>query len=489
MNRKPNIICAGMLDTKGDEIRYLAKQVEARGGNPLIMDVSLGHETDWADITLRESLSMTGNSPEDVFILARAAAIDIVAKAGTAKILELYQKGMVDGIIGWAGGIGTTVVTHLMRALPLGLPKVMMATGASGNTRRWLGVSDIYISNPISEKGINKLTKMTVNNGVCSVVAMAKEWVEQKEQERKYGKEPERPMAAVTLYGTTTAAAMRCDDHMKKKGWDTLYFHQVGSGAAMEDLIRSGDIKAVFDLTPGEITNNYFQSQTRNPESWTGVRFTAAFDTGIPIVAAPGGVDESPFGMWQILPEEYKKEFAEGKRQTYRDTGMPYYHNSSMIIIPTTLQENKKFSQIIASRLNRAKGPALFLLPLKGWSAYDQSSFHASKEMGWAEDGNGPVWMPDDRNPEWSKRATQMWEILRQQVDLQNPNLDVIVCDLHILDPEFAELACSAMDRMLDGTWKKGLFRNLRYVLWGIEAERKKAPEYSLKLDGGQPGL
>ena len=461
MNRKPNIICAGMLDTKGEEIRYLASQVKKRGGNPVIMDVSLGHESDWADITLRESLAMTGNTPEDVFILARAAAIDIVAKAGTAKILELYRQGQVDGIIGWAGGIGTTVVTHLMRALPLGVPKVMLATGASGNTRRWLGVSDIYISNPISEKGINKLTKMTVNNGVCAVVAMAKEWVERSEAES----EPERPMAAVTLYGTTTAAAIRCDEHTRKKGWDTLYFHQVGSGAAMEDLIRAGEIKAVFDLTPGELTNNYFQSQTNNPESWTGVRFTAAFDMGIPVVAAPGGIDESPFGMWQILPEEYKKEFASGKRQTYRDTGMPYYHNSSMIILPTTLQENKKFSQIIASRLNRARGPALFLLPLKGWSAYDQSAAHASKEMGWAEEGDGPVWMPDERMPQWSKRATQMWKVLEQQIDKGNGNVDMIPCDLHILDPEFAELACAAMDCMLSGTWKPGMFRELDYVV------------------------
>lgn len=474
MNRKPNIICAGMLDTKGDEIRYLASQVKERGGNPVVMDVSLGHETDWADVTLRESLSMTGNTPEDVFILARAAAIDIVARAGTAKILELYQKGQVDGIIGWAGGIGTTVVTHLMRALPLGLPKVMLATGASGNTSRWLGVSDIYISNPISEKGINMLTKMTVNNGVCAVVAMAKEWVEKLERDAVDGRKPERPMAAVTLYGTTTAAAIRCDDHMKKKGWDTLYFHQVGSGAAMEDLIRGGAIKAVFDLTPGEVTNNYFQSQTRNPESWTGVRFTAAFDTGVPVVAAPGGVDESPFGMWQILPEEYKREFAEGKRQTYRDTGMPYYHNSSMIILPTTLQENRKFSQILASRINRAKGPALFLLPLRGWSAYDQSAAHASKDMGWAEEGDGPVWMPDERNPAWSRRATQMWEILRQQVDRNNPNLDVIVCDLHILDPEFSELACCAMDRMLAGTWRKGLFCDLEYVIDSFGAEKSR---------------
>lgn len=472
MSRKPNIICAGMLDTKGEEIRYLAKQVAKRGGNPVIMDVSLGHEADWADITLKESLAMTGNSPEDVFVLARAAAIDIVAKAGTAKLLSLYRQGRVDGIIGWAGGIGTTVVSHLMRALPLGLPKVMLATGASGNTRRWLGVSDIYISNPISEKGINKLTKMTVNNGVCAVVSMAKEWVERQETEA----EPERPMAAVTLYGTTTAAAIRCDEHMRKKGWDTLYFHQVGSGAAMEDLIRSGDIKAVFDLTPGEITNNYFQSQTSNPDSWTGIRFTAAFDMGIPVVAAPGGVDESPFGMWQILPEEYKKEFASGKRQTYRDTGMPYYHNASMIILPTTLQENRKFSQMIISRLNRAKGPALFLLPLKGWSAYDQSASHASKEMGWAEEGDGPVWMPDEEFPQWSKRATQMWDILVRQLNTENSNVDILACDLHILDPEFAGLACMAMDRMLDGTWEKGMFRELDYVVNEVSAvEHKKS--------------
>lgn len=461
MERKPNIICTGMLDTKGDEIKYLAEQVEKRGAAPIIMDLSLGHEVKWADIPLSEVLSTTGNTPDDVFVLARAAAIDIVAKAGTAKLLELYKEDKVDGIIAWAGGIGTTVATYLMRALPLGLPKVMLATGASGNTRRWLGVSDIYISNPISEKGINKLTKMTVNNGVAAVVAMAKEWVENKEKEP----DPDKPMAAVTLYGTTTAAAIRCDNHMKVKGWDTLYFHQVGSGAAMEDLIRSGDIKAVFDLTLGEITNNYFQSQTANPENWTGVRFTAAFDMGVPTVAAPGGVDETPFGMWQKVPEEYKREFENGKRQTYKDTGMPYYHNASMVIIPTTLKENKLFAQIIASRMNRAKGPALFLMPLKGWSAYDQSRDHASKEMGWAEEGDGPVWMPDESAPSWSKRATQMWGILKKQIDSKNENVDIIACDLHILDPEFAQLACTAMDAMLEGTWRPGMYRDKEFVV------------------------
>lgn len=476
MSRKPNIICAGMLDMKGEEIRYLANQVEARGGNPVIMDVSLGHEVDWADITLKESLSMTGNTPEDVFVLARTAAIDIVSKASTAKVLELFRQGQVDGIIGWAGGVGTTVITHMMRTLPLGLPKVMLATGASGNTRRWLGSSDIYISNPISEKGINKLTKVTVSNGACAVVAMAKEWIAEKEPE------PERPMAAVTLYGSTMAAAVYCEEHMKAKGWDMLSFPQSGSGATMEDLIRSGDIKAVFDLTPGELTNNYFRSHTSNPDSWTGVRFTAAFDMGVPAVAAPGGVDESPFGMWQVLPDEYKREFASGKRQTYKDTGMPYYHNDSMIILPTTLQENKKFAQMIASRINRAKGPALFLIPLKGWSAYDQSVSHASKENGWTEEGDGPVWMPDDHYPEWSRRATQMWEILNRQIDGQNPNVDLIACDLHILDPEFAGLACMAMDRMLDGTWKRGLFRELDYV---VDAERMQWSQIS----GGNYGI
>lgn len=461
MTRKPNIVCAGTLDMKEKEIRYLAEQIEIRGGNPVVMDVSLGHEVEWADISLRETLAMTGNQPEDVFILARSSAIDIVEKAGTAKIMELYRQGKVDGIIGWAGGIGTTLLTHMMRALPLGLPKVMLATGASGNTRRWLGASDIYISNPISERGINKMTKLTVGNGVCAVVAMAKEWVER--QEAQAEKEP--PMAAVTLYGTTTAAAVRCEEHMKKRGWDMLSFPQSGSGAIMEDLIRGGDIKAVFDITLGELTNNYFRSHTSNPDSWTGVRFTAAFDMGIPVVAAPGGVDESPFGMWQMLPEEYKREFASGKRKTYQDTGMPYYHNASMIILPTTLQENRKFSHIIASRINRAKGPALFLIPLKGWSAYDQSETHASKEMGWQEGEAGPVWMPDEENPEWSKRATQMWDILGDQVNKKNPKVDVMACDLHILDPEFAELACMAMDRMLDGTWRPGLFRELEYVV------------------------
>ena len=449
MEKRPNIVCAGTLDTKGAEILYLAEQVKMRGGNPIIMDVSLGKECGGADISLREILSMTGNVPEDLFVLARTEAAAIVSRAAEARLLLLFRQGQADGIIGWAGGIGTTIVTHMMRALPIGVPKVMLSAGTSGNIGRWLGASDIYFSNPVSEMGINRITRQTVENGVCAVVAMARERMESEVKEQP-------PVAAVTLYKNMEAMAGRCREHMKGHGMDTLYFYQTGAGAVMEELIRAGEICAVFDLTPGELVNNFFQSETRNPDGWTGIRFTAAFDAGIPVVAAPGGLCETPFGKWELLPETIRQEFADGKRKSFQDTGLPFFETDGRIILPTTLQENRKFAHMAAARLNRAKGPVLFLIPMRGWSAYDRGG-PANRE--------GAVWLPDTVHPAWSARAVQMQESVEIQLCPENPKLKTVACDLHILDEKFSELACFAMDRMLDGTWEKGMLREFPHVL------------------------
>lgn len=456
----PNIVCTGMLDTKGDEVKYLARTVKELGGNPIIMDISLGHEADWADIRLSDVLRTTGHTPEDVFLLTRSSATEIVGAAGAKMVQELYRQGKLDGIISWAGGIGTTTATCAMRALPLGVPKVMLATGASGNTRRWLAASDIFISNPISEKGINSITEMTVGNGCASVISMARYQMNLKKVQKR-----KRPLAAFTLYGTTTAPAARCAAHMEQLGWDTIYFHQVGTGATMEDLIGQGEIHAVFDLTPGEITNNYYHAQCENPANWTGERYTAAFNAGIPTITASGGMDQSAFGKWELLPDEMKKQFETGERVAYKDTNMPYFHNPAMLILPPTLEENKMFAHELISKLNKAKGPAVFLMPMKGWSAYDQSAAHANKDMGWAEDGNGPTWIPDNNNPEWSRRAVDMWEIMEAALNRNNSNIDLIQCDIHILDESFSDLASEIMDDMLNHRYRPGMYRDKPYVI------------------------
>ena len=127
-----------------------------------------------ADISLQDILDAIGEKQENVFKYPRSTAIKTVGKAGEVKIMELYEAGEVDGIISWAGSMGTTTVTYLMRALPFGVPKIMMTDMASSDVSQWLGNKDIYIMNPTAEQGINIVTRKMVANAAAAVVAMAK---------------------------------------------------------------------------------------------------------------------------------------------------------------------------------------------------------------------------------------------------------------------------------------------------------------------------
>jgi uncharacterized protein (UPF0261 family) len=237
MSNRPNIICTGILNTKGNEIKFIAEQVKKYGGNPIIMDLSLGDAVDWADISLEEVLKTNGTKKEDVFKSPRSTAIKMVGRAGVLKILELYETGNIDGIISWAGSVGTTTVTYVMRALPLGFPKIMLTDMATSDIGMWVGNKDIYIVNPTAEQGINLVTKKMIANAASAIVAMG-----------KVGdvSEGTKPLAAITAYGTTTQTVNRVSEYLNNRGWDTIIIHQVGSGATMEDLIRAGLITAVY---------------------------------------------------------------------------------------------------------------------------------------------------------------------------------------------------------------------------------------------------
>ncbi|WHH57122.1 Tm-1-like ATP-binding domain-containing protein [Petroclostridium sp. X23] len=457
MNKKPNIICTGILNTKFTEIKFLAEQVKKYGGNPIVMDLSLGKEVGWADISLDEVLASTGTQKEDVFAAPRSTAIEMVGKAGEIKIQELYNEGKVDGIISWAGSVGTTTVTHVMRALPFGVPKIMLTDMASSDVSMWLGNKDIYIVNPTAEQGINVVTRKMVANAAAAVVAMAKTGDVSGES---------RPLAAITAYGTTTPTVKRCTEYMESRGWDTIIIHQVGTGATMEDLIRSGQITAIIDLTTGELTNNMYNSPYAVPKTWEGKRLTAASDMGIPQIVVPGGLDQSACGPLSSIPQKYLDDFKTGKRRPYKDTQLPYKHNEGVTIMVPTLEEIEELSLYMAGCLNSTKGPTVVMIPMCGWSAYDQSKELATNERGWAKgNGDGPVWEPDDQNDRWSRRATLMRKVLNEHLNKDSDNLDLIICDMHILDEEFADLCNRCMGDMLDKTWKKGMYTDIPKII------------------------
>ncbi len=441
--KKPKILVTGMLNMKGDEIRFLAEQVSQYGGDVIIMDMSLGGEVDWADISLTEVLATRKMTKEKVWKSSRSDAIEMVGKAAALKVEELYKKGQVDGMISWAGTVGTSAVTIPMRTLPIGVPKIMLATAASGDVRPWLGNKDIYIANPIAEKGVNRVTRKAIANAAAAIVNMA-----------KVGEIPEdevHPLVALTAYGTTTPTVVKCEKHMEEKGWDTMIIHQVGTGATMEDLIRAGQINAVFEITPGELSNNMHKSIYGNPESWGGDRLTAASDMGIPQIVVP---------EWVI--EEYRK----GLRVSYQNSKKPYIHNPAVTALTPSLEETEKLAMEIISKLNRTKGPTALMVPMRGWSAYDQAAELTNIERGWApEKGDGPVWWPDPEKPEWSRRASCMWAIFEKHVNRDNENLDIIQCDMHILDDSLVNLMNQCMDDMIDQKWKRGMYREFSAVV------------------------
>jgi len=450
---KPTIVCTGMCNTKGPEIRFLAEMVAASGGEPLIMDLSLGAAVDWADIQLEEVLATSGASLEDVFAAPRATAIDLVGRAGAAKVLELRAAGRCDGIISWAGSVGTTTATRVMRALPFGVPKIMLTDNAASDVSVWLGNSDILIGSPIVEQGVNVITRKAVANAAAAIVAMARV------PDVPAGS---KPLCAVTGYGSTTPTVLRCVGAMERRGWDTAVFHAVGAGATMEDLVRSGRITAVIDLTLAELINTLVGSVYGVPGTWEGERLSAAAEVGIPQVVVPGGLDQAAFGPLASVPQRYLDETRNGLRRSYRDAGLPYVHNEGVTIVLPTLDEVDQLTRTIAARLNATAGPTALVIPMRGWSAYDQSEALASRERGWSKgNGDGPTWEPDPEVPAWSRKAAITWRTVAAAVDPANEHLDVLAADMHILDPEFAGLLTRIMGDMLDGTWRRGAYRDL----------------------------
>ena len=450
---RPTIVCTGICNTKGPEIRYMAEMVAAHGGEPLIMDLSLGAAVEWADVSLGEVLATAGTSLEEVFSAPRARASALVGRAGGLKMLDLRAAGRCDGVLSWAGSVGTATTTRAMRALPIGVPRIMLTDMTSGDVGGWVGGSDIYIVNPILEQGINAITRRIVANAAAGIVAMAGV------PEVGVGA---KPLCAITSYGTTTPTVLRCRDFMEARGWETAVFHAVGAGAAMEDLIREGLIGAVLDITTAELMNTLAGSSFGIPGDWEGERLRAAGEVGVPQVILPGGLDQCAFGPLSSVPEALLDDHRRGRRRSHLESAMPYIHNSGVTIVTPTLAEVEEVSTLIAARLNGAEGPTAFILPMRGWSAYDQSAMVATRARGWAEgNGDGPVWEPDPDRPQWSRRATRMLRVLERELDPTRENLDLLAVDMHLLDPELADLVTGCMVEMLESRWVRGAHRHL----------------------------
>jgi uncharacterized protein (UPF0261 family) len=349
-NLRGRIALIGTLDTKGDEILFLKQCLSAVDAEVLVIDVGvLGAPTFQPDISRQEIARLAGTRLEDMVLAGDRGQAIAAMERGLASWFH-ERRNSVAGVLAIGGSAGTSIATAGMRELPTGVPKLMVSTLASGNTRPYVGTSDIAMLYPVADfAGLNRLTRNILTNaanamaGMCSLpVPMATAG-------------DQRPLVAATMFGVTTPCVNRVRELLEAEGFEILVFHATGSGGqAMEQLIRDGFIRGVLDITTTELADELVGGVlSAGPH-----RLDAAGKLGIPQVISVGALDMVNFGPRDTVPEKFRaRKF--------------YEHNPTVTLMRTTPDENAQLGEMIAQKANAARGPVKIILPLRGVSAID----------------------------------------------------------------------------------------------------------------------
>lgn len=399
----PRVLLPGTLDTKGEEYGFVRELIHARGHDTLVMDLGVLGEPAFApDIAAGEVARAGGSSLADLRDRQeRGSAVDAMTAGARRLTRELHAAGRFDGVLGLGGGGGTTMITALMRELPVGVPKVMVSTMASGNTAPYVDVKDVTMMYSVVDiAGLNPLSRRILANAVGAVCGMIEQPVPNAVSSR--------PLIAATMFGVTTPCVTEARKRLERAGYDVLVFHATGTGGrAMEGLISDGYFAGVLDVTTTEWCDEVVGGVlTAGPD-----RLGAAARMGIPQVVSVGALDMVNFGALETVPERFRN------RSLYR-------HNATVTLMRTSEEECGEVGRRIAAQLNRATGPVVLMLPLKGVSMIDAEGqpFH---------------------NPA-ANRA--LFVALKSSVA---PNVRVRELDMHINDARFAHALAEGLLALL----------------------------------------
>jgi uncharacterized protein (UPF0261 family) len=389
-----NVAVFGALDTKGAELKFLKEQIELAGHRALVVDVGvMGEPAFTPSVTRREVASAAG---VDLAVLVseadRGRAVTAMAEGAKAIALRLFESGQLDAIIAMGGGAGTSVGTAAMRALPLGIPKVMVSTLASSDVRGFVGVKDIMMFPAIVDiSGLNRISRGVFTRAAAAVCGMVEARV------RESVDANEAPLIAASMFGNTTKCVEAARAIVEQEGFEVLVFHAVGvGGQTMESLIEAGHISGVLDVTLTEWADELVGGVL----SAGPTRLEAAARTGTPAVIAPGCLDIVNFWEPQTLPEKYRN------RRIYQ-------HNAKQTLVRTDPDENAELGRIIAGKLNRSVGPVGVYLPLGGISVISSPG--------------GPY--------HWPEADAALFDSLRAHLRKDIPLHEL---DMNINDPSFA---------------------------------------------------
>ena len=399
-----SILVIGTLDTKGDEIGYLREQIVQRGHKVIVMDVgSLGEPTSQADVTRQEVAAAGGSSLSEVLAAGdRRQAVQVMTEGAGRIAQELHQAGRLSGVIAVGGGTGTHIGTGVMRALPLGLPKLMVSTVASRDMSQEIGTHDITMMHSVVDMlGLNAVSRKLLANAAGAIVGMA---------ETKVGLACTRPLVGLTVFGFCTEGAMHIKPLLEARGYEMVAFHANGTGEmALEDLIDEGLISGVIDFTTHEFADQLHGGYCGGIGPG---RLEAAGRRGIPQVVVPGGLDciVLEFDSPETVPPQF------------RDRKIFWYDFRSGV--RTSVEEMRVLARTISDKLNRARGPVKMVVPLRGWSEAD---------------GEGaPLYEPQTN-------AIFMEEMGR----LLDPRIEIVEVDAHINEPRFAEAVVETFDNLM----------------------------------------
>ena len=392
------------MDTKGLEAIYLADCLKSEGIRVIIMDAGIRGTSDVpVDVTRQTVAQAGGSSLKDVQDISHEGEALKIMTAGAVKCaMDLYSRGKIQGVIGLGGSMGTTLGTAVMRRLAIGIPKVMVSTMASRDTRAFVGTKDIFMLHSVCDlSGLNRITKKVLCNGALAMAGMLGSAHTRDVTSLKQ-------LVLISTLGTTEACVQSIRRTLEEKENEVIIFHTVGAGGkAMEEMISQEKVAALVDLSLHELADHHFGGDyDAGP-----LRGSTALKRGVPVILVPGNIDFLVTGPLEVARRHLP--------------GRPYHvHNAAITVARTKPSEIEALAEIIAEPCNQAQGPWKILVPMNGFSAFDHPK--------------GPLHDPT---------APQLFVAVLKKTLVEKNNLQILPC--HINDPEFSQAILEALEDIL----------------------------------------